>query len=691
MLQPFRQLKKVEKIAAAFLGLVILFSGFRIVQAFYREYSDILPKDGGVYTEGLVGKLGPLNPLLAQPGSLTADITPLLFSGLTKYDPKTRNVVPDLADFKVSPNGKEYAFVIKEGAQWHDGTPVTGNDVVFTYETVLKNPAFKGAILSSNDYRGMKVVKIDARTVKFLLEKPNSFFLVKTMTGILPEHLLADTPPELLSESSFNDTPIGSGPYRLTSALPVGDHLEVSLEVFPDYYGALPHIQNLLFEIFPEEATLKKHLDDLDGIPHVSDTLAGPVLKETNLILDHYHLPQYVAVFLNNESPILKNKKVRLALQLGTDKASLIRAINETEIIDTPMLEIDQENWALQYSLTKANGALFDTEWKRPDKKTASAAAKTDKPAEAPTTINGPNGGQDFKTTENKVTLTGTAAPKTKSLMVNDYTLKKFVPGDKAWSYVASTDYGNFQKGDNLFELYAIDYAEKKTLLDKITVTYNDATALKQMEKNKIAQENQDFTPLPTRVNAKSETLTLRFITTQTPSTYQQVAELLKEQWKRIGVGVEIDVLDTATFQERVKNRDYDLLLFGQNLGYNLDAYPYWHSSQTKAGGFNLSQFKNFGVDSLLEAARLELNDGARKKILASIQKIMSQEVPAVFLYSPTYSLALSPKIQNVTLTNLSTASDRFATIGDWYAGGSRRLKDGVTLWTFFGWLVKQF
>lgn len=692
MFKLFRQLKPVEKIAVVFLAVILGLSGRSLAQAFNREYSEIIPADGGLFTEGLVGKLGPLNPVFVHPGSLTADLTQLVFSGLTQYDPKTGALLPDLADFTVSENGKEYTFVIKEGAVWHDGEPVKAQDVVFTYETVLKNPEFSSVILSAHDFSGMRVTAEDDRTVQFLLEKPNSFFLVKTLTGILPSHLLSGIPAGAMAEAPFNSFPIGSGRYRFTSMIPMNDYLEVSLEAYEDFYGNVPHIKNLLFKIFPTSELLGKHLGEVDGVRQIPAELEDKIFKRENLIIHRTHLPQYVAVFLNTEAPILKNKKVRLALQLGTDKESLMKEIGEDKIVDTPLLEIDQGNWMLQTSLKKANGALFDTEWKLPEKnqETADSEPKTET-EEEPAFINGPNGGRDFKTTDPKITLTGIAPARTKAIWVNDYELKRFVPGDKAWSYVTSTEFGNLKSGENRYDLFAVNFQEEKKLIDSITVTYGDAAVFRQEEKEERSNENEEAPDLPTRLNAQGEPLKLTLITSEIPAHYKTIAEILKKQWRKLGITLEVYVLEPATFEERLIKRDYDLLLFGQNLGYNLDAYPYWHSSQAKEGGFNLSQFKNFAVDSLLQEARLKTDDTARQRPLKGIQRILSQEVPAIFLYSPTYPLALSSKIQNASLEHLATPSDRFALIEEWYAVGKYRLKEGVGFLTFLGWLLKQF
>ena len=98
---------------------------------------------------------------------------------------------------------------------------------------------------------------------------------------------------------------------------------------------------------------------------------------------------------------------------------------------------------------------------------------------------------------------------------------------------------------------------------------------------------------LPIRKNKKGEELILKLIVPESPKEYGVIASLIKEQWQKIGIHINIQVLNTDDFKKALLKRDYDLLIFGQNLGYNLDAYPYWHSTQAKEGGYNLSQFKN--------------------------------------------------------------------------------------------------
>lgn len=692
-------LTKTEKILLFFLVLVFGIASYQVGRAFYLENTEINFTRGGIYVEGAVGQVSSLNPLYVQQGSVSQDISELIFSGLTKYDPETGEMVGDLANIKADPNGKSYKFVIKDGAKWHDGTPVTSADVLFTYNDVIKNPDFRGSVLNYNDYTGIKVNKIDDRTIEFLLERPDSFFLVKTMTGILPKHLLEKEPVNLLETAPFSFSPVGSGPYKFVSEIQEPEYTEYSLQGFDGYYDGRPYIDTIIIRVFGDYETLKRNLGGLNGIRNFPAEDAEAVLRNEKFVVDRFQLPQYVAIFLNNDSPILKNSKVRLALQLGTDKKTLVQEIGQQKIIDTPLLEINQSDWVNQYSVTKANGALYDTEWQIPNKqqlikdKIVSPTAEEKKetsPTEPVTYITAPNGGKDWQTDTEPITIAGTAPAHTKSLIINDYELKKYVPGDPGWTYVASTKFDSLKEGDNIYEVYATDFKGNKKMIDSIKITFGKPKPAVEQNPEKRETENKSAPALPIRTNDKGQKLSLRLITSSKPEVYAKIAGEIQREWLKLGVDVQVEVLEPDVFQKRLNARDYDLLIFGQSLGYNLDAYPYWHSSQAKAGGLNLSQFKNFIVDSFLEKARQE-NQDERRKTLSDIQEIISKEVPAIFLYSPTYYTALSETVSHPPFTHLATISDRFGDIERWYAKGKRKFKNGISFFSFFPWVIKQF
>src|SRR5690606_17043767 len=91
---------------------------------------------GGIYTEALIGSMGRLNPMLDWNNPADRDVNRLIFSSLVRFDSRGLPQ-PDLADsWGVSADGVIYNFTIRSNATWHDGQPVTSDDVLFTIELI---------------------------------------------------------------------------------------------------------------------------------------------------------------------------------------------------------------------------------------------------------------------------------------------------------------------------------------------------------------------------------------------------------------------------------------------------------------------------------------------------------------------------------------------------------------------------
>ena len=109
------------------------------------------------------------------------------------------------------------------------------------------------------------------------------------------------------------------------------------------------------------------------------------------------------------------------------------------------------------------------------------------------------------------------------------------------------------------------------------------------------------------------------------------------------------------------------MLLFGENLGSDPDPFPFWHSSQNEYPGLNLAIFSNKTVDQLLEDARKTSDWETRKKDYLQFQKIVAQELPAIFLYNQTYTYPQDSSVKGFDVKNISMPSDRFANLSEWY------------------------
>ncbi|EKD24284.1 MAG: hypothetical protein ACD_81C00062G0004 [uncultured bacterium] len=170
----------------------------------------------------------------------------------------------------------------------------------------------------------------------------------------------------------------------------------------------------------------------------------------------------------------------------------------------------------------------------------------------------------------------------------------------------------------------------------------------------------------------------LEFVLTVYPTPFlQETAKMLEAQWKAAGIGVRIHIASISDFSKTViKPRDYELLLFGNSYGKNLDPFSFWESSQKLDPGLNLSLYENKDVDKLINYVRTDFNAESRENGLNQLRDIIREDRPAVFLYSPYYLYVSNKSLKGFTAQSLSVPSDRFTAIDTWYIKTVRTFKD---------------
>src|SRR3989344_6785764 len=368
----FGAMKAWEKIALVSFCILFLVSSAVLLTQFYGENTESIPVRGGTYMEGSVGSIKVLNPWFTVTNDVNRDITSLVFAGLQRYNPFSGKVEDDLATLEITGNHQIYTLTLRNNIFWHDTTdenphPVTADDVIFTYQ-MIEQQGFPNPILQKN-FRGVDIEKIDDRTVQFRLEKPYYFFRSNLTLGIVPKNQLERLKPDqLLDAYDFNLHPIGCGPFAFKSVVETPLSTEVTLEIFEKYYGAKPFRERVVLRAFPDYPSLLSDLRNLDGVRHVPRSTDGKAVIPKRYVTFPYTLPQYVALFLNLDHEALQDKNLRLALQLATNKQSIVDSINEASIVDTPLLEYTQEDWKYNFEPEAAQGALYDSDWNLPEK-----------------------------------------------------------------------------------------------------------------------------------------------------------------------------------------------------------------------------------------------------------------------------------------------------------------------------------
>jgi peptide/nickel transport system substrate-binding protein len=310
-------------IVIALIGLMAAVS----VGAVFLEQAErtgVVPANGGTYIEGVTSQPQYLEPILAAT-DLDQDVVRLAFAGLTQLD-RDGAVVPDLATFTVSDDGKTWTFTIRDGAKWHDGRPVTSADVVYTV-TLVQDKAYVGPY--SDAFRGVKTQAIDQRVVRFTLPEAFGSFAANTTLPLMPAHRLVGVGYNELPRSPFNQRPIGAGPFRVLEV----DTRQVVLLRNDDYYKvqperARPYLDRIVLRSYPatSEALTALSRGEIDGVGGLSTADAERVRTFKNASLYSFPTPDYSALFLNvrPDKTQFRDRVVRQAIATAIDKGRIL-------------------------------------------------------------------------------------------------------------------------------------------------------------------------------------------------------------------------------------------------------------------------------------------------------------------------------------------------------------------------------
>ncbi|MCK4978642.1 MAG: peptide ABC transporter substrate-binding protein, partial [Anaerolineales bacterium] len=328
-----------------------------------QQVVTVQPATGGVYTEALIGSFGRLNPLLNLYNPADRDVNRLIFNGLVSFDDRG---LPqgDLAEsWGISQDGTIYNFSIREEATWHDGRPVTSEDVVFTLD-LMRSEEFPTPQDIREFWDEIEVKDLDDKTLQFRLPEPFAPFLDYLTFGVLPKHLLEAIPPDELVDASFNQEPVGTGPYRFDHLLSEEGSIQgVVLSAYDDYYRDRAFIDQVVFRYYPDsESALAAYREgEVMGIGQIDGGILAEVLQEPDLSLYTGRLPLLSLVYMNLDNPELpffQGPTLRRALLMGINRQWLVdRVLNSQAVIaDGP---IPPGTWAYYDEIERLN---YDSE-----------------------------------------------------------------------------------------------------------------------------------------------------------------------------------------------------------------------------------------------------------------------------------------------------------------------------------------
>lgn len=285
------------------------------------------PTYGGSVMVGITQDMDSLDPHKAIAAG-TKEVLFNIFEGLVKLD-KDGNLVPAVAEkYEISTDGMTYTFTLRDGVKFHNGNPVTAEDIVYSIkrsagklEPVDPTVLVESALSVISD-----VIIVDEKTIEIRLSQAD--------TELLPYLTLAVIPADY---SDIGTKPIGTGPFQFVSYFPLE---KIVLKKFDDYYlPGVPYLDEVTFKMSADTdaAFMELNAGTIDILPYLTDAQAGQLPKGYHLKSGSMNLIQ--GIFLNNEKPPFDNVLVRQALCYAVDRQAVIDMVagGRGDVIGTNM------------------------------------------------------------------------------------------------------------------------------------------------------------------------------------------------------------------------------------------------------------------------------------------------------------------------------------------------------------------
>ncbi len=339
------RLVPVRRFVIGWIGLML----FLIIGVLFQNnalgsyYQTLKPVPGGIYSEGVKGRVTNVNPIYAS-SDPDKTISRLVFAGLLKYDDDGK-LIGDLAQsYSVDAKGNTYTIKLRPGLTWQDGQPLTSEDVVFTFQTI-QNPDVGSPL--QNGWKGVTITAPDKNTAIIKLPTTLASFPENLTVGLLPKHLLENVPATELRSADFNTVkPVGAGPFKWggvsveKATEPTKISAQVGLVPFKDYARGEPKLQKFNVYAYADEEELakafkSKQLYGAEGFTDMPAYAVSDAIKKHNITLRAANM-----VFFKTSEGVLADKGIRTAIVTGSNVPEVMQQINYKAIaVREPLLE----------------------------------------------------------------------------------------------------------------------------------------------------------------------------------------------------------------------------------------------------------------------------------------------------------------------------------------------------------------
>lgn len=314
-------------------------------------------------------------------------IVDLVYEKLINAD-ENGNYVPGLADkYEVSSDQLTITFSLNKNAKWHDGEPVTADDVAYTFTTIA-DPDYDGPrfsqvenIAGAKDYKAKKATSIsgikviDKNTISFTFSQVYSPALATfAQRAIIPKHVWEKIPVAQWSKSDQLKKPIGSGPFKFKEFVP---DQYVELEKYADYNLGEPKLDKIIFKVTNQDTAQSELIKgDLDIVPISSFKQKDlDAYKQAGITVLENDGVSYQFLGFNFDNPILKDQKIRQAIEYAINRKGIVDSVldGHGKVVNTVF---SSKSWAnpgedglekYEYSTDKAKSLLKEAGYEEKD------------------------------------------------------------------------------------------------------------------------------------------------------------------------------------------------------------------------------------------------------------------------------------------------------------------------------------
>jgi len=301
-----------------------------------NQSQNVTPVKGGSLIEGNSSDIvAGFNPIV-NAGALDIQQSNMIFEGLLATNP-AGELVPALAESapKVSSDGLTFTFSLRKGLKWSDGSPLTSDDVLFTYNLMF-DPSYKAV---RSPYRGdfesfvASLAAPDPNTFVVKLKQINAPFLASHgLHGILPKKVLGGLSAAEINTTSFNAAPtLASGVFKFVEWVK-GDHIKLVRN--DNYWRGPSYLDTYVWKVYADATGVVNGLKngEVDAAKVTSPSFVADLQTNPDLVVYQFPVPVVLAYWYNTDpskpaGKLLGDKAVRQALYMVIDRAGIVDAI----------------------------------------------------------------------------------------------------------------------------------------------------------------------------------------------------------------------------------------------------------------------------------------------------------------------------------------------------------------------------